>query len=181
MPYQAYLHDEEIFKIFSGSGFHLFDEDGIYIIKLHRDSGQEVVCSMKTGKVVPGNSTFNYGQQSDPTYSLPSGIHRTMDISPHTKWLESKEAYLEMISSGDAGVSEAEAISKAIEAYRLVQAEGKKPFFSEPHTNSDIPAQMSNDQSNNINHIKPLGFNSVAFFLCKKTTGCAGGSKKLSV
>ena len=83
---------------------------------LHRDSGQEVVYSMKTGKVIPGNSTFNYKQQSDVRNAGPSGLHRAIDISPHTKWLESKEAYLEMISGGDSGVSEEEAVSKAREA-----------------------------------------------------------------
>ena len=94
----------------------MFDAAGIYIIKVHRNSGQEVVYSIETGEIAPDNSTYNYGSQTNWFNSYYEGIHRVYDISTHAKWLESKEAYLEMISGGDSGVSEEEAVSKAREA-----------------------------------------------------------------
>ena len=100
-----------------GSGYHMFFEDGIYIIKVHRDSGQEAVYSLKEGILRPENSTYNYGSQTNPANSFLMGIHRDYDISPYNKWLDSEAAYEEMIKSGNAPPSEKEALAMYKEAF----------------------------------------------------------------
>jgi len=97
----------------SGSGYHMFEEDEIYIIKVHRDSGQEAIYSLKEGVLRPENSTYNYGSQTNPLNSAYSGIHRDYDMSPHNMWLQSETAYKDMLENDVMPITDEEAVQKS--------------------------------------------------------------------
>jgi len=103
-----------------GSGYHMFGKDGIYIIKVHRDSGQEAIYSLLTGELRPDNSTYNYGSQTNPLNSTATGVHRVYDISTHNEWLESKEAYEKMQKNGEIPINDEAAMEMA--QYALLDA-----------------------------------------------------------
>jgi|GEM_PF-6729833 len=102
-----------------GSGYHMsIPPDGIYIIKIHRDSGQEAVYSLKEGQggvLRPANSTYNYGSQTNPLNSVNKGVHKVYDMSTHNKWLESEDAYKKAQISG-IWPDESGAVNIAIDA-----------------------------------------------------------------
>ena len=83
---------------------------------LHRDSGQEVVYSMETGEIVPDNSTYNYGSQTNWFNSYYEGIHRVYDVSTHDQWLESKERYESRLAGRLVVAGEEESVERAVEA-----------------------------------------------------------------
>lgn len=90
-------------------------EDGIYIIKIHRDSGQEAIYSLKEGEggaFRAENSTYNYGSQSNAIDSTGDRPHKAYDMTTHNKWLESEEAY-EKSKSSEEKVDELAAIKTA--------------------------------------------------------------------
>lgn len=118
LMYEIKNNKDKEWKIQSvgGSGYHMFEEDGIWIVKVHRDSGQEAVYSLINGELRTYNSTYNYGSQTDPMHLFYSGIHRDYDISTHNEWLESEEAYNKMQSGQKTPTTEDEAIAMAREA-----------------------------------------------------------------
>ena len=94
----------------------MFQEDGIWIIKLHRDSGQEAVYSLVIGELRPDNSTYNYGSQSLIWKSSYSRIHGDYDISPHNQWLETKDIYEGVLLEEIIPITEKEGIQRSKKA-----------------------------------------------------------------